>query len=188
MTSSPLPRMPLLRSLSPKPAHPLRKEKSRTWRSSSPISASQGAARFPAASHGGHVRGAPSWSHNSEDQAPEPQARGSRSIQELTRAPPPAGPRWDSPTLTHRCLCLQSLMTTVRSHCPLLTLPFAHTTLRAHTPLPWATLSRRQWNQVWASLFCPPTNPPPLESGQPGMLRVECVSAKQSFSKEVLVS
>ena len=77
MTSSPIPRMPLLRGLSPKPTHPRRKEESRTWRSSS--------------SHGGDVRGAPSWSHNSEDQAPEPQARGSHSIQELTRAPPPAG-------------------------------------------------------------------------------------------------
>ena len=119
MTSSPILRMPLLRGLSPKPAHPLRKEESRTWRSSSPISASQDAARFPAASHGGDVRGAPSWSHNSEDQAPEPQARGSRSIQELTRAPPPAGgPRCDSPTLTRLRLRLWSLLATVRSHRP----------------------------------------------------------------------
>ena len=130
MTSSPILRMPLLRGLSPKPAHPLRKEESRTWRSSSPISASQDAARFPAASHGGDVRGAPSWSHNSEDQAPEPQARGSRSIQELTRAPPPAGgPRCDSPTLTRLRLRLWSLLATVRSHRPPLTPPFVHTRL-----------------------------------------------------------
>ena len=74
MTPSPLLRMPLLWGLSPKPAHPLRKEESKTRCSSSPVSASQEAARFPAGSRGGDVWGALSWSHNSEDQAPEPQA------------------------------------------------------------------------------------------------------------------
>lgn len=100
MTSSPLPRMPLVWGLSPKPAHPLGKEEIRKWCSSSQISASQEAAGFLAGSCGGNVQGALSCSHNSEDQAPEPQARGSRSPQGLTSAPP---------LCVHTLLCLELL-------------------------------------------------------------------------------
>nr|CAI9706027.1 unnamed protein product [Rangifer tarandus platyrhynchus] len=76
MTSSPLPRMPLVWGLSPKPAHPLGKEESRNRCSGSQISASQEAAGLPAGSCGGNVQGALSCSRHSEDQAPEPQQEG----------------------------------------------------------------------------------------------------------------
>ena len=70
----------------------------------------------------------------------------------------------------------------VLAHHRALTRPFMHTCL-------FLELLCREGNGIQSEpLFCPPTTPTPLESGQAGMLRVERVPAKQSFSKEVLVS